>query len=259
MKASAYLLVILFALMLVWVGGCCPADECHRNARLAQERLERLQDLEAAQERELLRADQLQQELNSLSGQSDACNKKIQLLQAALEDRMEQIRRLSAQTGPIVLPVELSDALARWAENTDMVSYDSERGIVQFKSDLLFKLGSDEVQGNAMGQLKAFAAILNSSAAEGFDVLIVGHTDDMPVTRPETLKAHPTNWHLSAHRAISVQKVLAEAGVAEQRTAVVGMGEFRPQAPNKEGKRGNPLNRRVEIYIVPSGSIRITG
>jgi len=34
---------------------------------------------------------------------------------------------------------------------------------------------------------------------------------------------------------------------------VRGFGEFRPIVPNRAGKKGNPLNRRVEIYIIPKG------
>jgi len=79
----------------------------------------------------------------------------------------------------------------------------------------------------------------------------------MRIGRPATRQKHPTNWHLSAHRAIAVEKVLAQAGMNEIRLAVMGMGEFRPIEPNKPNQEGNPRNRRVEIYIVPAGQIRI--
>ena len=37
--------------------------------------------------------------------------------------------------------------------------------------------------------------------------------------------------------------------------AIMGMGQYRPIAPNKPGNGGNEKNRRVEIYIVPAGQI----
>ena len=40
------------------------------------------------------------------------------------------------------------------------------------------------------------------------------------------------------------------------RLAVMGFGEHRPLEPNKPNQKGNPVNRRVEIYIIPSGQIR---
>ena len=93
------------------------------------------------------------------------------------------------------------------------------------------------------------AAFANHPHSENTEQFIVN------ALRAATKAKHPTNWHLSAHRAISVQKILAGAGVAESRTAVVGMGEFRPIEPNKANKGGNPRNRRVEMYIVPAKSI----
>jgi flagellar motor protein MotB len=38
-----------------------------------------------------------------------------------------------------------------------------------------------------------------------------------------------------------------------ERVSIRGFGEFRPAVPNELNKRGNPQNRRVEIYIVPKG------
>jgi flagellar motor protein MotB len=38
-----------------------------------------------------------------------------------------------------------------------------------------------------------------------------------------------------------------------KRMSVRGFSEYRPVAPNAPGKKGNPQNRRVEIYIVPEG------
>jgi chemotaxis protein MotB len=160
----------------------------------------------------------------------------------------------------VALPVELSDALSEWAaqSGSDLVTYDAERGVVRFKSDLLFQPGQDTLQPQAAEQLKALAQIFDSAAAANFDILIVGHTDDIPIKKAETKAKHPTNWYLSAHRAISVQSILGSSGVDENRIAVVGMGEFNPIAPNAAGQKGNPLNRRVEIYIVPAGSLRIS-
>ena len=42
-------------------------------------------------------------------------------------------------------------------------------------------------------------------------------------------------------------------GLVPERGSVRGFGEFRPIVPNEPNKKGNPQNRRVEIYIVPKG------
>ena len=89
---------------------------------------------------------------------------------------------------------------------------------------------------------------MNSSAGSGYIARIVGHTDNVPIGRPETKAKHPTNWHLSVHRAIAVKDLLTRTGVDPSRMSVAGYGEHRPIAPNSA--KGNDLNRRVEIYLV---------
>lgn len=245
---------------LIFSNGCASKAEMDRCVRRNATLLERIAALETAQEEERLRADQYKQELELLAKKQGYWQEKMDALQKTLAEKNALIDQLTAQMGQTALPIELSNALADWAQQTgsDLVSYDEKTGIVRFKSDLLFNKGEDTVQSEAQTQLGKLSGIMNTPAAEGFDILIVGHTDDVPILKPETRAKHPTNWHLSAHRAISVESILAQAGMAETRLAVMGMGEFRPIEPNEAGNRGNPKNRRVEIYIVPAGQIRIS-
>jgi len=101
--------------------------------------------------------------------------------------------------------------------------------------------------------VKALCKILNTDQAKEFDIIIAGHTDDLPISKPDTKAKHPTNWYLSAHRGISVLDLMTANGIVSERVSVRGFGEFRPIVPNEPGKKGNPQNRRVEIYIVPKG------
>ncbi len=248
----------LLGFVLFALSGCVAEAEYKKCVRRNQIQQQRILDLEAAQERERLEADKLRQEFELYMKTQGYDSEKIAALQAALAAKQAKIDQLSSMVGQIALPAELSSALADWASKSgsSLVTYDEENGIVRFKSDLLFKKGDDAVQSSAKGQLGEFAKILNTSAAKDFDVLIVGHTDDVPILKPSTKAKHPSNWHLSAHRSISVQKVLASSGLAQTRMAVMGLGEFRPMEPNKAGNKGNPVNRRVEIYIVPAGHLR---
>ena len=86
------------------------------------------------------------------------------------------------------------------------------------------------------------------NAARDFDVMIVGHTDNVRIS-PGTAKTHPTNWHLSVHRAVSVLFELNRDGINFDRMGVMGYGEFRPRVPNPE-RGGAEANRRVEIFLV---------
>ena len=231
------------------------------------------QDLRIQNERQQALIDQLQSDLaaNNLelgkvkrqlaaaqqAGSIDAetLQQKLAALEADRAKLLEQIADMQQRLlfGGAALPVELTTLLEDFAKDNDMVTYDASRGIVKFKSDLLFERGSDKVKSSAATSVKALSAILNSEQARKFDAIIAGHTDDMRIARPDTKAKHPTNWHLSVHRAISVKDVMESSNIEPKRMSVRGFGEYRPIAENLPGRKGNPQNRRVEIFIVPKG------
>lgn len=157
--------------------------------------------------------------------------------------------RLTRPEVPISpLPESIDAALTAYVERyPDRVSYDQPRAALSFANDRLFELGSDALQPDAQLALAELAPILAHSAPEQYEILVVGHTDDVPITKPETAALHPTNWHLSVHRAIAVQRVLAAAGLPPSRFGVVGYGPYRPVSTDRA------QNRRVEIFIAPKG------
>ncbi len=185
-------------------------------------------------------------------------------LEAALTDKDRMTQRLAELeqrlrnmgASEIVLPGPVDSALRDLAAaNPELLTYDPRRGMVRIASDLTFALGSVAVNPNAQSVLRRIAGIINMPEAQRYEALIVGHTDNVRIARAETRAMHPTNWHLSVHRSISVKDVLAGTGVAQGRVCVAGYGEFRPVVSN--GPRGAQANRRVELFLVPStaGSI----
>jgi chemotaxis protein MotB len=253
LKLSA---ISLVCLSLSFLAGC--DDELRiQNERQRKE----IADLGSKVKADSLNISQLENKVNDAD---NACNVKTEALQqkvAAFEQdaakKKELIESMSGQLlrGGMALPIELSTMLEDFAKtNPEMISFDSSKGLLKFKSDLLFDKGSDSVAPAAQGSLKSLSTILNSEEGKKFDIVIAGHTDDLPIVKPETREKHPTNWHLSVHRAIAVLKVLESSGVEAERMSARGFGEYRPIAPNAPGKKGNPQNRRVEIYLVPKGA-----
>lgn len=188
---------------------------------------------------------------------------EVQALQEkydALLEHKKQLEEMIAQLqenlllGGTTVPVELSTLLEDFANQHDMVTYDAKRGVVRFKSDLLFELGSAKVASSSIPAVQSLSNILNGEEAKDFDVVIAGHTDDIRIAKPSTLDKHPTNWHLSSHRAISVLEIMIKSNVDPTRLSVRGFGEYRPVEENLPNKKGNPKNRRVEIFIVPKGA-----
>lgn len=200
-------------------------------------------------ERELAAKDAL---VANLRAENELLDEMRRIAQANLEDTADRLGNVVI-AGP-KLPPQLDSALKRFAdEHPGEVEYDSQRGIVKWKSDLLFALGSDVVKPTSTEALQSFTNVIKSPVAEDFEVIVVGHTDNRPVVRPETKAKHPTNWHLSVHRAISVADALRNYGYQPARIGLMGYGEFRPVAANTS-EAGAQQNRRVEVYLVPKGT-----
>jgi len=254
-KLSAILGLCVCVLL---INGCNSELQDLRIQNNTQQKL--IDQLQAELEANKLQLEQMKKQL-AAAQQSDSVEvESLKQQIAALEEDIAKKKELIASMqqrllmGGAALPVELSTMLEDFAkQQPDMVEYDSSRGIVKFKSDLLFDKGSDKVAASAIEAVKSLSTILNSEQGKKFDVIIAGHTDDIPIQKPETRAKHPTNWHLSVHRAIAVLNVMASNGIESKRMSVRGFGEFRPIAENKPSKGGNPQNRRVEIYIVAQG------
>ncbi len=240
---------MILALGVFLATGCVAqreADDLKTAYRKSQEQVVDLQE-QLAEAKARIAA--LQGSAGSESQALAEARAEAERLRKALEEAEERLRNASA----VVLPPELDDALSQLADaNPDLMTYDAARGMVKLRSDLTFALGSADVSAGAAATLAKLAKVLNSPAAANYEVRIVGHTDNVPIKNVGTRAKHPTNWHLSVHRAISVMQSLAKAGVPQNRMSVAGYGEFRPIVPNT--KSGAEANRRVELYLVAMGS-----
>ena len=260
------------AVVALWCAGCVPQEKydqlsmSHRTLVAEKEQVDRdlydartvadnLRSKVTAMEGELDTKNQL---VANLQGENDRLEVAFASAQKTLEEMAKKPLPETAVVERTILPEVLDSALKRFAaQYPSWVEYDEKRGAVKWKSDLLFALGSDVVKDSAKESLASFAEIMSSAEAAGFDVIVVGHTDDRQISREATRRAHPTNWHLSVHRAIAVSDVLQADGVPETRVGVMGYGEYRPVMPN-DTEENRAKNRRVDIFILPSGAIAST-
>jgi chemotaxis protein MotB len=176
----------------------------------------------------------------TLSAQLDDLNKRYQ-------------EALSRPASAAALPEPLTNELTAFAQqNPDLVDFDSARGTVKFKSDVVFAIGDANLTGKAKEVIDRFAKILDSANASQYELLVAGHTDNQPVHNKATINAgNKDNWYLSAHRAIAVGDELMKNGVNPARVGVIGYADQRPIAPNSS-PAGQQQNRRVEVLILPS-------
>lgn len=118
---------------------------------------------------------------------------------------------------------------------------------VEIQSDILFASGVATPSPLAVDTIRKLAQVLRDQPNA---VRVEGYTDNKPI---HTFR-FPSNWELSAARAGSVVHELVGAGLAPQRLAVVGYGEYQPIADNATAE-GRNANRRVLLVILaaPSG------
>jgi chemotaxis protein MotB len=112
---------------------------------------------------------------------------------------------------------------------------------VDISTDILFGSGVARLSVAAIEALQRLADTLKTFPNA---IRVEGHTDDRRINTA----AFPSNWELSAARAASVVHLFMDRGIAPQRLAVVGYGEFRPAMANTTVS-GRNANRRVEVLI----------
>jgi len=118
-----------------------------------------------------------------------------------------------------------------------------------FPSDVLFDTGSAELRPEATFQLDKLAAALRDLEDKippdiGWVMRVDGHTDIRPIASFE----FPSNWELSAARAISVVRYLMQQGVPANRLAATGFGEFQP-IEGGTSEQALARNRRIELKL----------
>jgi outer membrane protein OmpA-like peptidoglycan-associated protein len=106
--------------------------------------------------------------------------------------------------------------------------------------DILFAIGSSELNPKARDMLKAMAGVLKRYVATHINV--GGYTD--------TAGGAALNLRLSEQRAKAVANVLTDEGVTAARITTRGFGESFPRVPTGDGVN-EPRNRRVEITLAP--------
>ena len=116
-----------------------------------------------------------------------------------------------------------------------------------FQSEVLFSSGSAELGSEGQRQLAQLARTLNSIAQDIPDEVdwilrVDGHTDAVPINTPE----FPSNWELSVARALSVVRFLTSQGIAPERLAAAGFGEYQPIEPGTSPD-ARSRNRRIEL------------
>ncbi|MEX5216198.1 MAG: OmpA family protein [Nitrospira sp.] len=112
---------------------------------------------------------------------------------------------------------------------------------------ILFQSGAAAMRPDAIVFLKALADVLIELDRH---VRVLGHTDNVPIRTAQ----FPSNWELSAARAVMVVRIFTELhGVPAKYLSATGFGDSRPISENLTPE-GRAKNRRVEIVVLEKHS-----
>jgi len=155
----------------------------------------------------------------------------------------EAINRKDSVT--IALVTSIKGALGNLYDEDITVQVEKGVVFVSISDKFLFKSGSYQINTRAKEVLEKVATILKSKPQ--LDVLIEGHTDNVPFKRGEL----EDNWDLSVKRSTALVRMLQkDFSIDPARMTAAGRSEYVPLQSN-DSVEGRAANRRTRIVILP--------
>jgi chemotaxis protein MotB len=156
---------------------------------------------------------------------------------------LKQQQAIEEQEHMTEVASNLLDVMAPLVKEGKVKVTQSRRGVsIEINANVLFAPGLAELEPQSLAVLRAVAEHLK---AEPFNLEITGHTDNIPIRN----SIFASNWELSAVRASSVVRLLADSGIAPARLYAIGREASQPITPNDTAE-GRARNRRVELMIL---------
>lgn len=114
---------------------------------------------------------------------------------------------------------------------------------IVLNDSVLFSSGQTALKPDARALLQKIAGGLATLPSD-YHIVVRGYTDNQPISTPQ----FPSNWSLSAERAVAVVQLFLASGIKGDVLGAEGFGEYDPIASN-ETAEGRYQNRRVVIVV----------
>ena len=185
----------------------------------------------------------LEERVKGLESDKATLSQSMTALAEDLEEKEAELARLKATYDSLEERMQ-----AEIKKGEIRLTQDEGRIKVDLVDKVLFDSGQAELSPRGVEVLSRIAGVL--SKIDDKQIQVSGHTDDAPIVN-ELKQRFPTNWELSAARAVNVVRFLAEKGaVPAKRLVAAGHSQFQPVASNSS-PQGRAQNRRIEILLTP--------
>ena len=211
-------------------------------------------------------ADQLAQSATALDTENRGLKDQIKSLTAQREDLAKTVTILETENGKLRENVtivtkktqEVEKASNTYQELLKEMKGEIAQGQITIKElkgkltmdvvdKILFASGEAKVKKEGLDVLSRVVEILKT--VKDKNIRVEGHTDNVKITS-RLARVYPTNWELSAARAINVSKYLQEQGIDPMILSATAFGEYQPIADNTTPE-GRAKNRRIAIILLP--------
>lgn len=138
------------------------------------------------------------------------------------------------------------------SQNAADVGTDDRGVVLNLDGGTLFVPGAADLKPEVQPLLKEMATTLANPRFADYRIEVQGHTDDTPIATAQ----FPSNFDLSAARALSVSRAFMGYGVRAEQITISAFGPNAPRVPNHldDGTplpQNRALNRRVAVRIYP--------
>jgi chemotaxis protein MotB len=141
------------------------------------------------------------------------------------------------------LQQQILQTISKKVEKDFSIRWDRKRLVLVLGERIAFNVGEANLLPDFQPTLKRIAGFISSQ--QGYKVAVAGHTDDTPINTTR----FPSNWELSAIRAVNVAKFMILYGVDPHRVSIEGYSAYRPLYANTTSQNRH-ANRRVEITLI---------
>jgi len=141
------------------------------------------------------------------------------------------------------LQQQVLQSISKEVKNDFSIHWNEKRLVLVLGERIAFNLGEANLLPDFQPTLKRIAGFI--STQEGYKIAVAGHTDDAPINTTQ----FPSNWELSATRAVNVAKFMILHGVDPHRVSIEGYSAYRPLHANTTFNNRR-ANRRVEITLI---------
>lgn len=181
---------------------------------------------------------ELRQKISELEKENGRLKEDIIVLQKVKEEKVKEVSSTYEKL--------LSNMKNEIAQGQVTISELKGKLTVNMEAAILFDSGKADVKPEGLDILKKMVDTLKGVTDKA--IRIEGHTDNVPISG-NLARLFPTNWELSAARAINVARYLQQQGIDPVNLSAAAFGEHKPVADNTSGE-GRAKNRRIEITLV---------